>query len=146
MKFEKRPIVYITKKIEFSAAHRLLNEDLSVEENQELYGKCYNPNGHGHNYILEVTLRGPISEKTGMIINLTELKKIVNEYVVELLDHKHLNKDVDHFKKLNPTAENIVVVIWKILEQKLESGILYKLLMRETGSNSVEYYGEELED
>jgi 6-pyruvoyltetrahydropterin/6-carboxytetrahydropterin synthase len=146
MKFEKRPIVYITKKIEFSAAHRLLNEDLSVEENQELYGKCYNPNGHGHNYILEVTLRGPISEKTGMIINLTELKKIVNEHVVELLDHKHLNKDVDHFKKLNPTAENIVVVIWKILEQKLESGILYKLLMRETGSNSVEYYGEELED
>jgi 6-pyruvoyltetrahydropterin/6-carboxytetrahydropterin synthase len=146
MKFEKRPIVYITKKIEFSAAHRLLNEDLSVEENQELYGKCYNPNGHGHNYILEVTLRGPISEKTGMIINLTELKKIVNEHVVELLDHKHLNKDVDHFKKLNPTAENIIVVIWKILEQNLESGILYKLLMKETGSNSVEYYGEELED
>ena len=146
MKFEKRPIVYITKKIEFSAAHRLLNEDLSIEENQELYGKCYNPNGHGHNYILEVTLRGPISEKTGMIINLTELKKIVNEHVVELLDHKHLNKDVDHFKKLNPTAENIIVVIWKILEQNLESGILYKLLMKETGSNSVEYYGEELED
>lgn len=146
MKFDKRPIVYITKKIEFSAAHRLLNEDLSVEENQELYGKCYNPNGHGHNYILEVTLRGPISEKTGMIINLTELKKIVNKHVVELFDHKHLNKDVEHFKKLNPTAENIVVVIWKILEKEFESGLLYKLLMRETGSNSVEYYGENLED
>jgi 6-pyruvoyltetrahydropterin/6-carboxytetrahydropterin synthase len=146
MKFDKRPIVYITKKIEFSSAHRLLNEDLSVEENQYLYGKCYNPNGHGHNYILEVTLRGPISERTGMIINLTELKKIVNKHVVELLDHKHLNKDVEHFKKLNPTAENIIVVIWKILEKEFESGLLYKLLMRETGSNSVEYYGEELED
>jgi 6-pyruvoyltetrahydropterin/6-carboxytetrahydropterin synthase len=146
MKFGKRPIVYITKKIEFSSAHRLLNENLSIEENQNLYGKCYNSNGHGHNYVLEVTLKGPISEETGMLLNLTILKDIVNKHIVDLLDHKHLNKDVDIFKVLNPTAENIIVVIWKLLAKELPGNLLYRLVMHETGSNSVEYYGEELDD
>ncbi|MBL6784720.1 MAG: 6-carboxytetrahydropterin synthase [Rickettsiales bacterium] len=144
MKFTKQPVVLITKKIEFSSAHRLVNHDLSEEENLELYDKCYNPNGHGHNYILEVTLKGPISKKTGMIINLTSLKNVINRSVVDIMDHKNLNEDVEHFKDLNPTAENLIVVIWKLLEKEFEEQLLYRLVLRETSNNIVEYYGEEI--
>ncbi|MBT4989110.1 MAG: 6-carboxytetrahydropterin synthase [Rickettsiales bacterium] len=144
MKFDKRPIVYITKKLEFCIAHRLINKDLSEAENIAIYDKCYNPNGHGHNYTLEVTLKAPISERTGMVINFTSLKKIVDEHIIELMDHKHLNEDVIHFKEIIPTAENVVVVIWKILQEQIADNMLYKLVLRETDTNIVEYYGEEV--
>ena len=92
------PIVTITKKLKFNAAHRLHSEDLSAEENRKIFGKCNNPNGHGHNYTIEVRLRGEISSKHGMVANLTDVKRIVEETVCERLDHKFLNKDVDEFK------------------------------------------------
>ncbi|MBT4922539.1 MAG: 6-carboxytetrahydropterin synthase [Rickettsiales bacterium] len=142
MKFDKQPIVHMTKKVDFCIAHRLVNKDLSEAENIALYDKCYNPNGHGHNYALEVTLKAPISERTGMVMNFSILKTIIQDHVVELMDHKHLNEDVIHFKDLIPTAENVIVVIWQILQEQIAGNMLYKLVLRETDVNIVEYYGE----
>ena len=144
MTFKSQPIVLITRRITFSSAHQLLNINLSDEENLEIFGKCFNPNGHGHNYTLEVTLKAPISEKTGMVINLSQLKKIMIDEIKQRFDHKHLNKDVDVFKKLNPTAENIVVVIWEILRETISESQLHKIKLIETENNFVEFYGEYL--
>ena len=135
-------MIYITRRETFSASHRLNNDKLSAEENRILFGNCNNPNGHGHNYILEVTISGGIEEKTGYVIDLKQLKKIVRENVVNKLDHKNLNMDVDFLSGKIPTAENIAIGIWEQLADKIPSGKLYSVKLFETENNYFEYRGE----
>lgn len=135
------PVVYLTRRASFSAAHRLHSADLSEAENNAIFGKCNNPHGHGHNYVLEVTVRGKVDPQTGMVMNLTDLKAAIEETIIQPMDHKHLNYDVPIFRELNPTAENMVVVFWKLLEEKLP-GLLYELKLHETDNNMVIYRGE----
>lgn len=136
------PTVYITRRATFSAAHRLHSADLTDEQNKEVFGKCNNPNGHGHNYVLEVTVKGEIDSKNGMVMNLVDLKKAIDEAIINQVDHKHLNYDVPIFREINPTAENMVVVFWKLLEMKLPNGMLYEMKLHETENNVAIYRGE----
>lgn len=124
----------------FSAAHRLALDSLTLEQNSEIYGKCARVNGHGHNYHLEVTVTGEIDPRTGMIVDLVKLHKLVDEYAVEPLDHTFLNKDIPHFATVVPTAENIAVYIGHLLEQPIrELGAkLHKLKLIESPNNSCE--------
>ncbi len=137
-------MIYITRKVAFCAAHRLHNPELSDEENIRIYGKCNNPDGHGHNYVMEVTVKGRVSDKTGMVIDLKDLKKIITEKIIDRIDHKHLNCDVDFMRDIIPTAENIVMQIWKILRDELlkNNAELYELKLFETDNNIVVYRGE----
>ncbi len=137
-------MLYLTRKVSFSSAHRLHNPALSDEENRKIYGECNNPDGHGHNYTLEVTVRGKISDKNGMVIDLKILKKIITEKILTKVDHKYLNYDVDFFKNIIPTAENIVTQFWKILKEALteEKVELYELKLYETENNIAIYRGE----
>ncbi|MBC7693443.1 MAG: 6-carboxytetrahydropterin synthase [Methylotenera sp.] len=134
--------VYLTRKITFCASHRLNSSQLSVEENKRIFGKCNNENGHGHNYTLEVTIKGEIDPKTGMVMNITDLRKIMDTHVADIMDHKHLNLDVEVFKTVNPTAENMIVVIWKLLEPHLAKGQLFEVKLHETDNNTSIYRGE----
>ena len=137
-------MLYITRKVTFSAAHRLHNSELSDDENKNIYGECNNPNGHGHNYTLEVTVKGKIPKKTGMIIDLKDLKKIITENIVDKVDHKFLNYDVPFMQNIIPTAENLVAEFWKILEGVLleNNAELYELKLYETDNNIVIYRGD----
>lgn len=135
------PIVYLTRRAVFAASHRLHAPELAEEENLRLFGKCNNSHGHGHNYTIEVTIRGETDPRTGLLINLTDLKGIIHEEVSEPLDHKHLNLDVPDFEELNPTAENIAVVCWKRLHKRL-GDLLYEVVIRETENNFAVYRGE----
>ena len=137
-------MLYITRKVTFSAAHRLHNPELSDDENKNIYGECNNPNGHGHNYTLEVTVKGKIPKKTGMIIDLKDLKKIITENIIEKVDHKFLNYDVPFMQNIIPTAENLVVEFWKILKEVLleNNTDLYELKLYETDNNIVIYRGD----
>ena len=137
-------MLYITRKVTFSAAHRLHNPELSDDENKNIYGECNNPNGHGHNYTLEVTVKGKIPKKTGMIIDLKDLKKIITENIVDKVDHKFLNYDVPFMQNIIPTAENLVVEFWKILKEVLleNNTDLYELKLYETDNNIVIYRGD----
>ena len=128
------PVVYLSRRLRFSAAHRLWREDLSPSENKKLYGPCTNEFGHGHNYELEVTLRGEVDPKTDMIINLTELHDIVHEQVIVPMDHRHLNHDVPILKGINPTAENLAVFIWHRIKPAL-GDLLFEVKLRETENN-----------
>ncbi|WP_035348277.1 6-carboxytetrahydropterin synthase [Heyndrickxia ginsengihumi] len=134
-------MVRLTRRYHFSTAHRLHSNDLSVEENKALFGKCNNPYGHGHNYYLEVTVKGIPDPITGMIIDLTELDEIVDQEIMSRFDHKHLNLDTEEFKTLNPTSENVAVVIWDLLSPKLSN--LFKIGLFETEKNYFEYFGSE---
>ncbi|KAH0623344.1 hypothetical protein JD844_031566 [Phrynosoma platyrhinos] len=116
---------------------------LSDEENQKLFGKCNNPNGHGHNYKVEVTVRGEIDPATGMVINLTDLKDYMEEAIMEPLDHKNLDKDVPYFADIVSTTENVAVFIWENLQKRCPKGMLYKVKVYETDKNIVVYKGEE---
>ena len=138
---EGRNMASLTKTFGFSAAHRLHSIALSEEENQAVFGKCNNPHGHGHNYELEVTVQGEIDPRTGMIFDLGQLMQIVDEEVIDRFDHKHLNQDTAEFRSLNPTGENIVKIIWDLLNPKL-SGHLTKIGLWETPKNFFEYYGQ----
>jgi 6-pyruvoyltetrahydropterin/6-carboxytetrahydropterin synthase len=124
----------------FSAAHRLALASLTLEQNSEIYGKCARVNGHGHNYHLEVTVTGEIDARTGMIVDLVKLQTLVDEYAVQPLDHTFLNKDIPHFERVVPTAENIAVYIGHLLEQPIrELGAeLHKLKLIESPNNSCE--------
>ncbi len=135
------PTVTVTRHVHFNAAHRLHNPQLAPERNRQIFGPCNNPNYHGHNYELEISVAGEIDPVTGYVADLGEVKRIAEAIVVAALDHKNLNLDVPAFAELNPTAENIVVVIWRMLEGKLP-GKLVKLVLWETPRNSVEYRGE----
>ena len=133
--------VYLTRHFHFSAAHRLHSELLSDEENERVYGLCNNPNGHGHNYDLEVTVKGEPDPVTGMVIDLKELKDIVEKELIVNVDHKHLNHDVDFMRGLVPTAENIAIVFWNRLKGKLPKGELYEIKLYETPRNIVIFRG-----
>lgn len=135
-------MIYVTRRATFNAAHRVFNPNLSDEENSKIFGKCSNPNWHGHNYILEVVVAGEINPETGYLIDLKDLKEIINEYVVEKVDHKNLNLEVDFMKGIQPSAENITIQIWKQLEKKIPSGKLYSVKLYETENNYFEYRGE----
>ena len=132
----------LTRSYEFSAAHRLHSARLSDEKNHEIFGKCNNPYGHGHNYTLEVTVQGEIDERTGMMVDLGYLDGIVEEHVVRRYDHKNLNLDIPEFRELNPTSENLVKVIWERLTPYLKHPPLYKVTVRETDRNAFSYYGD----
>ncbi|MDB5038653.1 MAG: hypothetical protein JWQ35_2181 [Bacteriovoracaceae bacterium] len=134
-------IVYLTRKEKFSASHRLHSDKLSDEENLRLFGKCNNKNGHGHNYCLEVTIRSEL-DSNGLTMNLGELKRTIKDCVVVLFDHKNLNLDVKVFKHLNPTAENIAIISWKLLSAKLPKGLLFEVKIHETEKNVATYRGE----
>lgn len=136
------PRVYITRKVHFNAAHRLHNPDKSDAWNKERFGKCNNPNWHGHNYVLEVTVAGTPDPETGYVIDLSELKRIVEERVVAKCDHANLNLDVDFLEGILPSTENFAVAIWRELEPALPAGMLYAVRLYETDRNMVEYRGE----
>jgi len=136
-------MVYITRKFHFCASHRMFKPELSVEENFALYGKCSNPAGHGHNYVLEVTVWGEPEAGIGYVMDLRHLKELVNNELIEKVDHKNLNVDVDFMKGIVPTSENIIVQFWKQIESKInnKNRKLYSLKLFETENNMVEYRG-----
>ena len=140
--FGEGQMVYLTKVYEFSAAHRLHSLNLSDEENRALFGKCNNLHGHGHNYVLEVTVKGEVDPVTGMVARLNLLDDVMLKQVYERFDHKHLNLDTPEFKELNPTSEVFVKVLWDILEPSLEPVKLHRLRLKETPRSYFDYYGE----
>lgn len=140
------PIVEITRREEFSAAHRLHNPALSPEENRRLYGVCNNEHGHGHNYAFEVTVRGPVPSGTGMVMDLNRLMVILREEIVSIVDHKHLNHDVPFLSGVIPTAENVAVTFWRRIEPHLRpfAGVrLVRVRVYESVQNFVDYRGPE---
>lgn len=134
-------MVYVTRREVFSASHRLHNDSLSEDENKEVFGKCNNPNSHGHNYILEVVVKGDIDKRTGYVIDLKKLKTIIIENVIRKVDHKNLNTDVDFLKGMVTTTENLAVSIWEQLVNKIPSGKLHLIRIKETENNYIEYKG-----
>jgi 6-pyruvoyltetrahydropterin/6-carboxytetrahydropterin synthase len=131
--------VAVSRQEHFNAAHRLYNPAWSMEQNDAVFGKCNNPNYHGHNYTLIVTLIGEPDPTTGYVYDLKKLSDLIKEQVLNQFDHKNLNLDTVHFKNLNPTAENIAVVIWKILRPQIEQNLELKIKLYETERNFVEY-------
>jgi len=131
--------VTVSRKEHFNSAHRLHNSGWSDEKNQAVFGKCNNPNYHGHNYELIVRITGEIDPGTGYVIDMKILSDIIKEQIVDRFDHKNLNLDTAEFKTLNPTAENIAVVIWQILREKIDKQLEIKVNLYETERNSVEY-------
>jgi 6-pyruvoyltetrahydropterin/6-carboxytetrahydropterin synthase len=136
---EEGELVQLTRKYHFSSAHRLHSHHLTDEENKKLFGKCNNPYGHGHNYYLEVTVIGEPDPITGMVVHLAELDEIVDREVIKKFDHKHLNLDTEEFKEINPTSENMAIVIWELLSPHIPT--LYKIGLWETQRNYFEYFG-----
>ena len=136
-------MIYLTRKCEFSASHYYHNPAWSEEENQRAFGKCANLNGHGHNYTLEVTVKGEIDPTTGFVVDLKELKDILNREVVDAMDHRHLNKEVPEFAAKMPTTENIAIAIWQRLSNKLQVAKLHRVRLYEMPDLFVDYYGEE---
>jgi 6-pyruvoyltetrahydropterin/6-carboxytetrahydropterin synthase len=135
-------MVYLTRSVTFSAAHRLWSVALDEDENYAIYGKCANPYGHGHNYTLEVTVQGKLDPRTGMVLNLTAMKQIIHEQVIDWVDHKHLNHDVPWLEGVIPTTEVLVVKFWERLACALPAGLLYEVTLYETENNRASYRGE----
>lgn len=133
----------VSARLTFSAAHRLHNPNRDAEWNRRTYDKCDNPRGHGHNYALEVSVRGPIDPETGMVIDLKQLKDIMRERVIDRVDHTNLNEDVDFLKDVIPTAENLARCFWQQLVGAIPVGELYEVFLQETERNSVRYRGED---
>jgi 6-pyruvoyltetrahydropterin/6-carboxytetrahydropterin synthase len=131
--------VKVSRKEHFNAAHRLHNPDWSDDTNEKVFGKCNNPHYHGHNYEIIVSLTGEPDAQTGYVYDMKLLSDLIRENVLLKLDHKNLNLDTEYFKNLNPTAENIAVVIWRILRQKIDSNLELKITLYETERNFVEY-------
>lgn len=133
------PKVTISRKEHFNAAHRLYNQQWSDEKNDAIFGKCNNPNWHGHNYEVIVSLTGEPDPETGFVYDMKKLSDLINELIIEKLDHKNLNLDVTEFQNLNPTAENIAIVIYNTLKPKIEGDSDLKITLYETERNFVEY-------
>lgn len=133
--------VSVSRRAHFNAAHRLNNPKWSAEKNSQVFGKCNLPNYHGHNYVLIITVRGEIDPDTGFVMDLKVLSDLIKDKVTERFDHKNLNLDTAEFKNLNPTAENISVVIWNILRERIPSKFDLKVKLFETERNFVEYEG-----
>lgn len=135
------PRVTVTRRLRFNAAHRVHNPALSDEENATIFGKCNNPNWHGHNYILDVSVEGDIDERTGYVFDLAALRSLVEREVVDKVDHRNFNLDVDFMKSVIPTSENLVVGFWKLLVDRVAPARLSRLVLWETENNYVEYTG-----
>ncbi len=136
-----QPTVYLTRRAEFSASHFYHSPALTPAENKDLYGKCNNPHGHGHNYVLEVTVRGHISERSGMVVDLKLLKEVLNREVLDVFDHRFLNEEVPVFRHVIPTTENIAVEIWQMLAPRLEFCELHRIRLYETPDLFADYFG-----
>jgi 6-pyruvoyltetrahydropterin/6-carboxytetrahydropterin synthase len=136
-------LVYLTRKCEFSAAHYYHNPEFSPEENQRIFGKCNNPHGHGHNYTLEVTVKGKVDPRSGFVVDLKQLKEVLNREVLDALDHRHLNLEVPEFRDRIPTTENLAIAIWQRLQPKLSVAQLHRVRVYETVDLFVDFYGEE---
>ena len=134
--------VTVSRKAHFNAAHRLFRPDWSDEKNQTIFGKCNNPNYHGHNYELIVSVTGEINPETGYVMDLKELSDLIESEIEDAFDHKNLNLDVPEFKNLNPTAENIVVVVWNKLRAKIIKSHDLEVVLCETPRNFVSYKGD----
>jgi len=139
--------VYVSRTIEFNAAHRLFNPNWPESENLEVYGKCSNKYGQGHNYLLEITVSGTVNRNTGFLFDLKELKAILEEEVIARFDHRHLNHDVPELQDCVPTTEVLAVLIWDIVAERLQSInnreiVLHEVKLYETGKNAVRYLGE----
>ena len=135
-------MVYLTRKAEFSASHYYHNDEFTAEENQRIFGKCNNPNGHGHNYTLEVTVKGQVDQRSGFVVDLKQLKDVMNREVIEAMDHRHLNKEVEEFRDRIPTTENLAISIWNRLKSKLQVAELHRVRVYETPDLFVDFYGE----
>lgn len=135
------PVVTVTRRLVFNAAHRVFNPSYTDEENRRVFGKCSNPNWHGHNYTLEVSVAGPVNPDTGYVMDLSRLKEVVEAQVVSQADHRNFNVDVPFMEGIIPTTENIVVRIWQVLEPHLAPAKLVRLKLIETENNHVEYDG-----
>jgi 6-pyruvoyltetrahydropterin/6-carboxytetrahydropterin synthase len=133
----------ITARLTFSAAHRLNNPKYDADWNRRVYGKCDNPRGHGHNYVIHVSVKGKIDEETGMVIDLKVLKDIVRRRVIDRVDHTNLNEDVEFLQGVIPTAENLARAFWQQLAPAITEGTLHEVLLQETEKNSVVYRGED---
>ena len=136
------PTVYARRRMRFNAAHRLHNPAKSAEWNRNMFGLCNNPNWHGHNYELEVTVAGEIDPDTGYVVDLGELKRIIEEKIISKCDHRNLNLEVDFLQGVIPSTENLVVAFWNELASVMPSGRLHKLRLYETENNVAEYMGE----
>ncbi len=135
-------MIYVTRKSTFSAAHRLYNPTFTDERNDAVFDKCNNLYGHGHNYVLEVTVKGLPDPETGYVIDLKELKDILEDAIIQKVDHKHLNHDVEFLHGIIPTVENLCVVFWDQLRNRLPSGELHRIRVYESDQNVADYYGE----
>ncbi|MEI6681275.1 MAG: 6-carboxytetrahydropterin synthase [Bacteroidota bacterium] len=137
-------MVYITRREHFSAAHRLFLPGYTDEENFTVFGKCSNPNWHGHNYILYVTVKGEVDPVTGLIIHLRHVSKLIEEKILNKVDHKNLNLEVDFLQGKVPTSENLATGIWNELEEGIRNlgGILHCVRIEQSENNIIEYYGE----
>jgi 6-pyruvoyltetrahydropterin/6-carboxytetrahydropterin synthase len=135
-------MIYVTRRAEFSASHYYHNPNFTPEENRRIFGKCNNPLGHGHNYTVEATVSGTINPTTGMVLDLKELKVLLEQEVIQLMDHKLLNKEVPAFAEKNPTTENLAVEIWNLLAPKLAHGELHRIRVYENPDLFADYYGE----
>ena len=133
----------ITARLTFSAAHRLNNPKYDADWNRRVYGKCDNPRGHGHNYVIHVSVKGKIDPETGMVIDLKLLKDVVRRRIIDRVDHTNLNEDVDFLQGVIPTAENLARSFWQQLAPAITKGTLHEILLQETEKNSVVYRGED---
>lgn len=136
--------VYLTRKCEFSASHYYHNPEFSPEENRRIFGKCNNLNGHGHNYTLELTVRGEVDPQSGFVINLVDLKEVLNREVMDVFDHRHLNQEVAEFANQIPTSENIAISIWKRVEPHVNrlGAKIHRVRLYETPELFADFYGE----
>jgi len=135
-------MILLTRKAEFSASHYYWNEGWSAEVNERVFGKCANKNGHGHNYTLEVTVAGEVDATSGFVVDLKQLKDVMEREVVGVYDHRHLNKEVPEFAKAIPTTENIAIAVWKRLEGKIPGAKLHRVRVYELADLFADYYGE----
>ena len=135
-------VIYLTRRAEFSASHFYHNPALSPEENRRLFGKCNNPHGHGHNYTLEVTVAGQIDPVTGMVVDLKNLKSLIEREVLDVMDHRFLNEEVPAFAAKIPTTENLAIEIWNLLAPKIRFARLHRVRLYETADLYVDYGGE----
>jgi 6-pyruvoyltetrahydropterin/6-carboxytetrahydropterin synthase len=136
-------MIYLTRRERFSAAHRMFRQDWSDEKNRDVFGKCSNPNWHGHNYELFVTVKGELSEDLGFVMNINTLKQIILEKIIQKIDHKNINLEVDFMKGQIATTENLAIAIWNELKPFIgkAGAVLHCVRIDETENNSIEYYG-----
>jgi 6-pyruvoyltetrahydropterin/6-carboxytetrahydropterin synthase len=135
-------MIYLTRRADFSASHFYHNPEFTPEENQRVFGKCSNLNGHGHNYTLEITVKGEVNATTGFVVDLKELKDLMEDEVISAMDHRHLNKEVPEFAKLIPTTENLAIAIWERLDSKLKVAKLHRVRVYESEDLFADFYGE----